>query len=729
MPALLVTVRFLEGRYHGWPEWPPSPARLFQALVAGAAHGARLEDEDARALEWLETLDPPVIAAPSSRKGMGFNNYVPDNDLDAVGNDPTRVDKIRTAKAIRPRFFDAQTPLHYLWSFTESSEARRHAAHLREIAERLYQLGRGVDVAHAQALVLDDQAAGALDFRGRAHRPSPAGGEFQLACPTHGSLQSLSVRHTAFRTRFRTVFEPAPTKTNPDRKKAAGQVFAQPPKALFRVVGYDSPARRLLFDIRRMDGGADDPPFAPQPLTKAVSLVATLRDGAADRLRSALPAAQAAVVDAVFVGRDAVEADKRSRIRIIPLPSIGFAHADRAIRRVLVEVPPDCPLRADDVEWAFSEFCESDPETGEVVRALVRASERKMLDHYAAEGAKRATLWRTVTPMALPVGGGRRGASNGSSRGDALAALAGAVRAALRHAGVAEKALIHRIQREPFEANGARAENFSGARFERARLWHVEIEFATPIRGPLVVGDGRWFGLGLMAPAPRIAGVLAFSIDDGLTAVADPIEIGRALRRAAMARAQIVFGAKELPVFFHGHADDEGPARSGAHEHIACVFDAARRRLLILAPHVLERREQRANEGENWRRLETAMEGFRELRAGAAGLLRLHPTIVDFAVDPLFAPAREWTSETRYRVLRHMRRGDARAAFAEDLNGERERNGLPKADIEIGEIVGVAGVGLAGGAHLRFGRAVSGPILIGRDRHFGGGLFVGSTGR
>ena len=46
--SLLITIRFHEGRYHGQEDrfngsdgWPPSPGRLFQALVAGAARGAR----------------------------------------------------------------------------------------------------------------------------------------------------------------------------------------------------------------------------------------------------------------------------------------------------------------------------------------------------------------------------------------------------------------------------------------------------------------------------------------------------------------------------------------------------------------------------------------------------------------------------------------------------------------------------------------------------------------
>ncbi len=58
-----------------------------------------------------------------------------------------------------------------------------------------------------------------------------------------------------------------------------------------------------------------------------------------------------------------------------------------------------------------------------------------------------------------------------------------------------------RVQREPFEANGRRVEDFAeGTRFAKHRMWHVEIEFSAQVRGPLVIGDGRFLGLGIMAP-------------------------------------------------------------------------------------------------------------------------------------------------------------------------------------------------------------------------------------
>ena len=114
--ALLLSVRFHDGRYHGAGDWPPAPARLFQALIAGAARGSALAEGDEGALKWLETLDPPVIAVPAAHVGQSFKSYVPNNDLDKFGGDPRKIGKIRTAtKTIRPHVFNAETPLLFVW--------------------------------------------------------------------------------------------------------------------------------------------------------------------------------------------------------------------------------------------------------------------------------------------------------------------------------------------------------------------------------------------------------------------------------------------------------------------------------------------------------------------------------------------------------------------------------------------------------------------------------------
>ena len=72
---LSIAVEFLHGTFRGDPdgsantggltrgEWPPSPARLFAALVAADGTGDACRVTDGAELEWFERLPPPVIHA------------------------------------------------------------------------------------------------------------------------------------------------------------------------------------------------------------------------------------------------------------------------------------------------------------------------------------------------------------------------------------------------------------------------------------------------------------------------------------------------------------------------------------------------------------------------------------------------------------------------------------------------------------------------------------------
>ena len=739
--ALLIAVRFHDGRFHGRPEWPPSPARLFQALVAAAAHGATIPQAEREALAWLERLDPPLVVAPPARLGQSFDNFVPNNDLDAKGGDPARVAEIRAPKWIRPHLFEPDARLLYLWPF-EGEVA--HARVIADLADRLYQLGRGIDMAWAaaQVLNLDDALAEIGSGTSRVYRPCKSGAEPTLPCPQPGSLQSLIERYKATGERFAVITEPAPTKKDPNQTKVVGQTFSQPPKPRFREIAYDSPPVRLLFELRPADANAN---FFAWPLTEVVRLVEIARDGAAKALGDALPD-KAACIERVFIGRGATEADKASRIRILPLPSIGHVHAERSIRRLLVEVPPDCPLSARDIAWAFTAWVPHDRETGELsgwqlVEIEAHPGERyaKMPGHYGIGERAGYCHWRTVTPAALPERAARRRidparireeAKKGSERLAEESRAAAAVCQALRHAGIAKSADALRVQREPFEAKGAHAETFApGTRFSRHALWHVEIAFAAPLAGPLVIGDGRYLGLGLMAPVQAAPAIHTFASNTAVGTDAAP-QLARALRRAVMARVRGALGKEPdegLPLFFSGHEADGSRAN---HEHHAHLFFAVEPgpsgRLLILAPHIVLRRPLDGKEAAHLRTLEMALAGFTSLKAGSAGLLALAPLPELQPGHPLLGPARTWESRTPYCPTRHASRGkDAAAALISDVITECCRRGLPQPGVEI---VGCA-AGPRGGhvsAHLRldFAVAVEGPVLLGRDSHMGGGLFV-----
>lgn len=721
--AILVYVRFHDDRYHGAGNWPPSPARLFQALVAAAATQPAL-DSARKALEWLEKLDAPIIAAPPKHEGQHVSLFVPNNDLDAKGGDIRRVAEIRSAtKHIRPRLFDSSVPLLYVWHFdAKKDNGQTRAECVREFADGIYQLGRGVDMAWAVGEVLDEVEAEErlAKYRGVIYRPSEKGPGTALDCPEQGSLESLEIRYSASAQRFRHVGEGRTVRTE----------FSNAPKPRFRSVAYNSPATHLLFDLRRTT--APGSPFAPWPLKRTAALVQKLRDGAVAKLMqlNREKPLDEGTISKVLIGRDAKEADKALRVRIVPLPSVGFVHVDMSIRRVLVEVPPDCPIRADDVAWAFAGLEVLSPgidaETGELLSSpveLVTTDDDSILTHYGLAEDASSRLWRSATPLALPDAMRRRidparqreQAKNGAERlKEQQHQACHEVAQALRHAGLRHRIANLRVQREPLEARGERAEAFAnGTRFAKHQLWHIEIEFAEPVNGLTVLGSGRYLGLGLMVPVRQTEGVYSLAIADGLADEPDPLELARALRRAVMARVQEQIGKRErLPVFFIGHENDGTPARSGNHAHLAFAPDLERKRLLVIAPHIVEHRKPSRVEQQNLQTLAQALIGLEVLRAGRSGNLRLMPQAVNVDADPLFAASTAWTAKTPYVATRHAKKNGAHS-LQSDVLLEAQRRGLPAPQISIN-----------GNLSLKFKVAVPGPILLGKNLHYGGGLFV-----
>ena len=190
-----------------------------------------------------------------------------------------------------------------------------------------------------------------------------------------------------------------------------------------------------------------------------------------------------------------------------------------------------------------------------------------------------------------------------------------------------------------------------------------------------------------------------------------------------MARVQFVIGEhEELPAFFCGHEGNGAPLRRSSSSHITFAFEPTSRVLVVLAPHLVERRSATDHEREHLRRLDAALEGFHELRAGKAGRLRLF-ACSPADVEALVGRSNTWESVTSYAVTWHAKGVGAVEALAVDVRAECRRLGLPEPKIESRDIRGVSGVGLVGHVRMKFSQSVSGPVLLGRTRHFGGGLF------
>ena len=724
--SLIISVRLHEGWYHGTGAIP-SPARLFQALAAGQGLSGPLLPKTIGALEWLENQRSPIVAAPVTKRGQRVATYVPNNDLDSKQGDHRRIGEIRTKKAAHPLLFDASVPFLFCWELSSDDMDESAVEHIQELANGLYQLGRTVDAAWACA---DMVTADELGDRLRCHRGPvlrPASGQGNVECPTPGSARSLIKRHSDMSCRYDRTAD------------GKGQTFRRRSKAKWKMVSYDNAAIRICFDLLDRETSK----HVAWPPTETVALVTMIRDAAATKLVEALPDREAEISQALIGrkpnGKNAGPAS--ARVRILPLPSIGHEHADQQIRRILIEIPGNCPLRTDDVVWAFSG---QELVYREQCVDLVKAQPNRQLEHYGVASGRESRHWQTVTPVALSaqrrrIEPNRTKRQSGDEKGAAERRMeqevaASGIRQALRHAGYETEIRSIRLQREPFTAQGQKSDDFAiQPRFNKHSLWHVALELNDPITGPICIGDGRFLGLGLMKPvsAPTDSDrasasnrIFAFAIESGLLPNAEPVHVARALRRAVMARVQHQLGPRtRLPTFFSAHDFDGTPAKSDKTPHLAFQFDPETNRLLVIAPNLLHRHSPDQHT-EYLATLGTALTDFQELRARKAGHLRLQPILIDSSDNRLFGPSPIWTSATPYSVNRHAKHSTAKETLCRDVLAECERRGFPRPEATALDWQAQSGTGLRGHIRLTFKQSVSGPIILGKTRHLGGGLFT-----
>lgn len=114
--SLVLEIEFLTGVYRGtrspasdMPDWPPQPDRVFSALVsAWAARGERADER--RALEWLEEQNPPTVHASDHAARTAPDVFVPPNDPRFSKTVKTYLEVMPDARRRQPRRFPVARP-------------------------------------------------------------------------------------------------------------------------------------------------------------------------------------------------------------------------------------------------------------------------------------------------------------------------------------------------------------------------------------------------------------------------------------------------------------------------------------------------------------------------------------------------------------------------------------------------------------------------------------------
>lgn len=502
---LVLSFRFLAPYFHGrtsssTAEWPPSPLRVFQALVAAAARAGTLAPSRP-ALIWLEGSAAPTIVAPEAIEStVGYRLSVPHNSMDIVGRQWVRgaegnAPEHRAMKNVRPCGLPDDAVVRYVWPLNNCDVSC--AKTLITVARNVVALGWGQDLVVGDGVIEDRASLGVPHPSLRAWHPR-ADGSAGLRTPVDGTLDALERRHEAFLSRTSLV---DPTLRPP------------PPLSMFAITRYarsdEQPARLVAaFSLMRPHEDrfrAFDPP--PRGMVVAGMLRHAVRT-----------TAERAGWDVARIGASIMGHGRghESRLFLVPAPSIEYrGNGDRvgAIRRALLFSTDG---QSSDVLWAARSLGGAelvDEKTGEIVSVLAAASSS---DRAFARYLSASTTWATVTPVVLPGHddpGGLRERLQMVRDGEEQKLLLGRlmlrrealIRKALLQAGLSnELALAVQVEtRESgFLAGVDRSSRYVVPRhLAKSPRLHVRLTWSKPVGGPLCIGSGRFSGLGLFVQA------------------------------------------------------------------------------------------------------------------------------------------------------------------------------------------------------------------------------------
>jgi CRISPR-associated protein Csb2 len=497
---LCISVTFLDPLFHGKgdddaPEWPPSPMRLFQALVAGSRSGCRdaeWSERKADAYRWLEGRKAPLIAGPEAKPAAEYTLFVPSNDADRKRERHERL----SGKTVRPHVItnDPYT-LHYIWDIADDEwqDVRSHAELLCAEARSLTTLGWGIDQAVGLGRILNSAEVQALAGQRWWPWDVPFDSEGRLRVPTTGSLDDLERAYEAFRHRLSMkhppgVREPRVFDTRVylpvggPRRSHVGTVPVSPPEEEEKPLGALPRRRYAVFELSQ--GVA----FRAEDVAKVAAMLRSLacRLAREDEGAHAFPGgSEVYVAGHVEQGTD----ETPPRFSYLPLPSIGHEHADGMIRRLLIAEP----FGGEGVHamWAKRRLRNGtlqDDRGNErgVLLDLWRHSSRRVVDLYVRE----SQCWYSVTPVLLP------GFDDGEQMKAERLFLKAVAQAGIPIAAVDWVAL----RKAPFWPGAAHPRQYFVPEYMRHfSRWHVAVRFRGPIPGPLSVGVGRHVGLGLLA--------------------------------------------------------------------------------------------------------------------------------------------------------------------------------------------------------------------------------------
>ena len=488
---LNIEITFPFGRFHG-NEFPPSPTRFFQALIAGTHRGIyEKQNVDVRsaAFEWFEKLAPPLIVSCNfTESSKGTNNFVPNNDN---GREPKKYNQTfrlpwlhekSATKSMQAFVLQDEAKISLLWNFPDTDENKRNAEVICKMARLVTHLGHGQDSVFACGEIVENDYIESADNSRIIFRPKlQEGGKWTV--PTVGSLVSYKRRYREFlRTGNSHTFNAAVRQVE---YVSDDTIDLSCPYALFEMWQLEDDNKRLSFDGR----------FLRQPaamLRHAVSKFFASPKGARfkkfygeDVISRKVFGHNVKSVENIKICAD------EAHLAFIPLPNL---YPDGKIRRILLA---GFNFETDVERELFEDIAKNlngaeIKDAGQPIGKILRVSNLHQDAVFPKIYGNQSKIWRSITPIVLS-GFNRRG-----RKPEHL------IYRALNQIGIGNDAIESvAIFRSPLVPKTFRPPDYkiaSNDYLNESPRYHAEIIFKRPVRGVLVVGRGRHAGFGLMMP-------------------------------------------------------------------------------------------------------------------------------------------------------------------------------------------------------------------------------------
>jgi CRISPR-associated protein Csb2 len=456
-----------QGQASDAPEWPPQPDRVFSALVAAwGARGGRAEER--RALEWLEAQPFPDIAASGGSARTAPTVFVPPNDPESHQvADVMVMPAFRRRQARRfPAFRPHDPVVSLIWRDVTADTGTLAA--LNALAGDTAYIGHSATLARCR-------------FR---HDDAPRGGALPRRRIYPGRLAELERGFHAH-----PLQRPSPGATV-RAAQAAGD------RQIMTGVFSD---RWLVLEHVRGD----------MPDIRAAALVAReIRDTIMSGYR-AIGLGEAIPAEVSGHSTDG-RPSREPHLAIAPLAFLGSTHASGTVFGFALIPPRIRDLFAEaDFQSAVRALIRREAEDRGVIIldrlgltfAVGAATERRSLD--PSRYGTAARIWASATPIVLD----RHLKEAGNEAREAE--IAGLIRQGCVNAGLPEPERIAGGKHSAIEGAPCAYPAGGAPRWTRWRLpeslasrqlIHAVIEFDRPVCGPVLLGAGRFVGLGLCLP-------------------------------------------------------------------------------------------------------------------------------------------------------------------------------------------------------------------------------------